>query len=181
MPKDLYEGLESSYREKGHNDKHFRYFIGRVMPAVNANITRYNRRKGKDLLSEIFTVSDEAYALTLLDNYEERWRRQSETEKSDWNKEGFPKPKYTDCKSGRKAQTWSKEGMETYNKWCHKIKEMRTKDESGLDLEEALRDEHSKAKGKHGSSDASTASTSNDSSFISNMFMDDEAIELFAI
>ena len=59
--------LLSSYRTSLSDD--FYYFVTRLLSGVNASITNFESKKTHLLLSEIFTVSDKAYALvTILDS-----------------------------------------------------------------------------------------------------------------
>ncbi|CAJ1931309.1 unnamed protein product [Cylindrotheca closterium] len=60
----------------------FHYLVKRIMPSINCTNTKFDVRKQEETISNIFTVSDKAFALVLLENYESRWRKQHEDLKS---------------------------------------------------------------------------------------------------
>jgi hypothetical protein len=84
VPKDFSKLLLEKHREYGESEAHkeaFRYFATRILPAVNAGVTRYNKRRYKEPLSSCFSCTDEAFGLLPVINYEDRWRSQHEAER----------------------------------------------------------------------------------------------------
>eukprot|EP00536_Pseudo-nitzschia_multiseries_P011647 jgi/Psemu1/29563/gm1.29563_g len=66
---DSVEILANEYRRYGNADnEEFYYFVTRILSAVNPGKTNFKLRKAKDLISTIFTVTDEAFALMIIDN-----------------------------------------------------------------------------------------------------------------
>ena len=59
--------FQSSYHKKW-NDNVFFYFVTRILTGVNASITCFDSNKTDLLLSDIFSVSDEAYAIITIIN-----------------------------------------------------------------------------------------------------------------
>ena len=59
--------LSEEYRRYGEvvNDD-FDYFISRILPAVNPSKSKFNERKGRTLIGEMFSVTDEAFGLMII-------------------------------------------------------------------------------------------------------------------
>ena len=98
------------------------------------------------LISDIFTVSDEAFALAMVDNYYRRWILQekyqndkSKTRKATgekifdakednaglWRGPQFD-AKWSSSAQGRKDQGWSDAGITAFNHYCRIVRERRT-------------------------------------------------------
>ena len=58
--------IDPEYRTESSDG--FLYFATKILPCVNARRTNFKVKRRKEALSDIFTVSDEAYALALLIN-----------------------------------------------------------------------------------------------------------------
>eukprot|EP00536_Pseudo-nitzschia_multiseries_P007147 jgi/Psemu1/17149/gm1.17149_g len=66
---DSMEILAKEYRQYGNAaNEEFYYFVTRILSAINPGKTNFRLRKTKDLISTIFTVTDEAFALMIIDN-----------------------------------------------------------------------------------------------------------------
>eukprot|EP00536_Pseudo-nitzschia_multiseries_P018930 jgi/Psemu1/58071/gm1.58071_g len=66
---DSMEILAKEYRRYGNAaNEEFYYFVTRILSAINPGKTNFRLRKTKDLISTIFTVTDEAFALMIIDN-----------------------------------------------------------------------------------------------------------------
>ena len=126
--------LLSSYRTSLSDD--FYYFVTRLLSGVNASITNFESKKTHVLLSEIFTVSDEAYALVTILNSLHVWEEQMK-DKADRDPKRM-KRKYTLPKSGRK-ESWSTEGRNAFHILCRKIEILRKDEMTGRTIEESLR------------------------------------------
>lgn len=110
----------------------------RILPAVNASQTKYQTRKKTRLLSEIFTVTDEAFGIMLLENYEERWNKQYlESDKTKWRNKDM-NAKYTSSKNGVKTNTWSTEGRNKFCDWCKRVEILRKEESTGKQVEHEL-------------------------------------------
>ena len=123
----------SSYRTNCNT--HFYYFVTRMLSSVNNKITNFEGKKANILFGEIFSVSDEAYALIILINELHVWKEQIK-EKKKQNKNKL-KCKFVSPRSGKK-DSWSNEGRMMYNNLCRKIKELRSNESTGNNIENEL-------------------------------------------
>ena len=71
----------------------FEFFLDNILHTVNCGVTRWRTHGSEELLSQCFTVSDEAFGLLMAENCMEVWDKQlQEKNKSKWRKEiGEPK------------------------------------------------------------------------------------------
>ena len=135
VPEDFGKLLLEKYRNYGSSETHknvFRYFATRILPAVNAGITKFDRRKYKESLSECFSYTDEAFGILLVINYESRWRSQHAAtmrlprgtgkERSKlWND-----ARYTSATEGaRRGASWPREGLVKFNELSTLVKFQR--------------------------------------------------------
>ena len=151
VPEDFRNLLLEKYREYGKSKEHeraFRYFATRILPAVNAGITKFDKRRYKETLSSCFSYTDEAFGLLLLVNYEDRWRSQHEAEQllpGGTNKERSQRwedARYTSTTEGaRRGSSWPREGLVKFNQLSAMVKNQREKAmETEEDVEEDLMD-----------------------------------------
>jgi hypothetical protein len=139
VPDDFSNLLLERYRNYGNSEKHktaFQYFATRILPAVNASLTKYDRRKYTESLSECFTYTDEAFGLLLVVNYEKRWTSQHEAELSlpggtkQERSERWEDAKYTSSSEGaRRGVSWPREGLVKFNELSKMVKDQRGEDE----------------------------------------------------
>ena len=92
--------------ENKKNFEAFKYFVDRILPSVNAEFTKFGckktvRRK-RNTIREVFLVSDEAYGLLMIENYEGWWRKQYENpgKKKEWRTDKEYQAKYTSSNNG---------------------------------------------------------------------------------
>ena len=116
----------------------FVYMVDRILTSVNANVNRYRAATRKTTnLSEVFSVSDEAFALLMVDNYWVRWHRLRHP------KENKPKEwyaaQYTGSEEGRNESGFTRKGVQKYNDLVKMVQEKRREDRTGKDLEDYLR------------------------------------------
>ena len=104
----------------------FDVFVKRVV-----GVRKFERHATKHLLSEFVTVTDEAFALLVYENQEDRWRIMAE----DSTRKLVKEAKYTDGGGGkdlpmsgktRKGKGWSSSGMQRFNELCLEIHKERT-------------------------------------------------------
>jgi hypothetical protein len=143
VPDNFSTLLLETYRNYGNSEKHktaFQYFATRILPAVNASLTKYDRRKYTKSLSECFTYTNEAFGLLLVVNYEKRWTSQHKAElslpggtASQERSERWEDAKYTSSNEGaRRGVSWPREGFLVKFKELSKM----VKDQRGVDKEE---------------------------------------------
>jgi hypothetical protein len=95
--------------------------------------------KHKELVSNCFTITDEAFALLILFNSEQVWRNQyKEADKKQWKGEAFHF-QYTKNRSGRNANSWSLDGRKKFNELCQMIKEKRSSPDTGENFEKEIK------------------------------------------
>ncbi|CAJ1965838.1 unnamed protein product [Cylindrotheca closterium] len=123
----------------------FHYLVKRIMPSINCTNTKFDVRKQEETIGNIFTMSDKAFALMLLENYESRWRKQHEDPKSARlrGKEHAAickefKAKFTSSDDGLKLKSsgWSRQGIESYKEKLSSIGKLRRQSRTGAALEE---------------------------------------------
>ena len=133
VPDDFYKNIFHSYwvydfSRKGKAKKAaFYYFVERILSAVNAQITKFEKQKSNVKISEMFSVSDEVFAVMIIEYYKkemeitDHWKGLKEVEKwstlSSWI--------YSSRIKGVHNNSWSEEGMKILYDWCCKIQELR--------------------------------------------------------
>ena len=121
----------------------FQWFIGEFVESVTGQRTwgklKYTQTvsQAKDLVTGklAVTVSDEALALLLFDNYSEKWfkqyddlqnKRRNSDDQTSRNKVPRGTGKFTFRKNGQcEYGGWSKEGIERYNQFWYLVKQSR--------------------------------------------------------
>ena len=77
--------LSPHYRRQ--QSEEFKYFYNRILSAINPQITMWDKVKGLEPLSEIFSVTDEAFALVMLFNELHCWEETAQIrERNNWVK-----------------------------------------------------------------------------------------------
>lgn len=117
--------VHPDYRKK--DTPGWRFFATKYLPCVNAKITNFRLKSHRQLVSEIFTGSDEAYAIALLINEYENYQFTL----SDPLRGGGDRPKkpFTNSRSG-KTSGWNNSGLETYKSLIKQVEELRQLDVS---------------------------------------------------
>ena len=120
------------YGESVENKEAFHWFAYTILPCVSARVINFAARKLREQISDVMSVSDEAFALLTLKNYEVRWRSQAENahiEDVTERKSKWKSGQYTNGKIGhKKNKGWSKEGIKKYNEYFFMVQKQR-KDE----------------------------------------------------
>ncbi|CAJ1943916.1 unnamed protein product, partial [Cylindrotheca closterium] len=103
----------------------FLYFIDRILPSVNADVTKYyGDARCQFGLSNAFTVTDEAFGLLMVENYVEQWKALAkEWPSSDTTEDQGLKCKrmcslggrYTGSEKGMVAGGWDNGGINRFN------------------------------------------------------------------
>ena len=126
----------------------FEYFMSRIMSAIAPSRNGYNKNCGKLKLSQIYTVSDEAFGIVMLYNELHCWDEALEIESNSNGADKRPikttsKKRFCDSTSGRK-QGWSEDGRNLYQHLCWEIKNRREK-LSSIDIEKQFMKKYSQA------------------------------------
>ena len=128
--------LNKEYRKDCKNSEVL-WFFENILAAINPAVTNFRSKKYKEPISQIFSVSDEAYALLIVENEYERWKDQIKAGKD--GKKSFMRKKYVDYKSGKKGDSsWSLRGRKLFTYLCKTVDELRKSDETGKQFEENL-------------------------------------------
>eukprot|EP00980_Cylindrotheca_fusiformis_P021286 scaffold8194_cov118-Cylindrotheca_fusiformis.AAC.17 len=133
----------------------FHYFVDRILASVNADRTRFGPEKHKKqrvslLLSDAFTISDEAYALFMLENYETRWRLQYEhpNDKNKWRQQDKDfQAKFTSSNTGLNHKTSISNAIKSFNEKCPFVAKKRSDDTKGCVLEKKLQEGYKQGSG----------------------------------
>ena len=135
---NLYEEY-SNYGDDETKKKAFHWFAYTILPCVSACTKNFVRRQCTETISYVMTVSDEAFALLTLKNYEDRRRSQAEVEHLpdlEERKKKWIHGLYTSGGIVHKLNRgWSNEGIRQYNEYCVMIREQRENVESWRQLE----------------------------------------------
>ena len=97
-----------------------KWYCDEVLSTIVGKII-WRKQRGKEVISDIATVSDEAFGYLLLDNYYDFWTRK--------DGDDVLKPKWTDPKTGATLdQGWTEEGIHQFNKYIKRVTRHRKKD-----------------------------------------------------
>ena len=106
--------IDPTYRKyNGCKNEEFDYFARQILSVLNPNINKYNERKYKDLISDIYTVADEASGLLIIYNKCHVWQKQDDQIKRGESVTRERK-RFCDGKSVNR-QGWTSEGIKLYN------------------------------------------------------------------
>ena len=133
--------LNSNYRRYGDaGNAEFIYFVTRILPAINPAYSNFKRQKGTKLISEMFTVTDEAFGLIILYNEHHVWEQQQKIKEhlidGSVTKE---KKRFVDANSG-KREGWEGKGKHLFNKLCKEIVRLRSDPITGSGFEMLMRE-----------------------------------------
>ncbi|CAJ1935148.1 unnamed protein product [Cylindrotheca closterium] len=148
VPQNLEASLVTNYRDYADDDgkvrdnrkdnyDSFLYFIDRILPSVNADVTKYyGDARCQFGLSNAFTVTDEAFGLLMVENYVERWKALAkEWPSSDTTEDQGLKRKrmrslggrYTGSEKGMVAGGWDNGGINRFNELAQMVSTARKK------------------------------------------------------
>lgn len=141
--------LHPNYRKESNDE--FKYFVERMMTSIQPKRFNFKENRSKKLLSDIFTPSDEAYALCLLRNeygsyvasrqaVEEDERNTDEENKNQPKKKRYTRKPFSDRKSGDRGG-WNQQGLKLYGDLVKHIKKLRETPESKA-IEQAMLQEY---------------------------------------
>ena len=121
--------LHQQYRKVDTNNnvpQDFIWFVSVFLSRIQPLRTKFGEKCTEKLVSDIYTVSDEAYGLLVLYNYKEVWDKQQELKNGGARGKALrQKSKYIDSESGCKA-AWGRSGINTYNELCKYVEKRRS-------------------------------------------------------
>ena len=110
--------------DKNENEN-FNYFVTRLLAKLNPLRTCFRARKKNELISEIFTVTDEAFVLFVLYNELHCWEGQIEDMNKGIKGRGLVRAKrFCNGASGKK-EAWSKDGLNLFYKLVGEVQKRR--------------------------------------------------------
>ena len=125
--------LHERYRQWGEEPpQEFVYFIERIMPAIAPKRSKFGENCGIKKLSDMYTISDEAFGLLMLLNEFDIWKAKAGQAED----KTYSKKRFVDGCSGNK-QGWSVSGINTYMRLCKHLKKRRSEETSKL-MEERI-------------------------------------------
>ena len=131
--------LPENYRRWDKPPEEFRYMIENVLQPIRPTTISFRDQKAQRPLSEIFTVSDEAFGLVILLNEYHCWAGNKREGK-----------RFVCAKSGN-PQGWTTAGINAYLTLCKNVKQRRL-EESSRKLEEIIMSEYAGITGTNGRS-----------------------------
>ena len=146
---------------KEHFDA-FVWFVEKMLKSVNAQINDFGLQVMKRTpLRRVFTVSDEAFALVLLENYYQRWVKIAEDEEGDttrYRTDPSFAARWTSSENGRKGAGWHQPGIDRFSELAKMIGEACADTRKGELLDDYLMKHWRKVKvTKRATSDTATA------------------------
>ena len=61
----------------------FHYYMSRIPAATNLTYTKFSQQKCRDLLGDIYSVTDKAFGLLVIYNQHQVWKDQEETKRQE--------------------------------------------------------------------------------------------------
>ena len=124
----------------------FLYFADRILPCINAEITKYQgERRCVVPMSKAFSVSDEAFALLMVENYADMWINRAERKKNEHEGGGAHQERseikgavYTCSRKGYIHAGWNDDGIRRFNEIAMMIEELRNDKVGNENLDNAL-------------------------------------------
>ena len=126
--------INPNYRRDPENED-FKYFISRILPAMNPSKSKFSTSKTQSVLSDIFTPCDEAYGLLLIHNELHVWEQQEDRKNTGVETENKEKKRFT---NGKLGNGWSMQGRNLFTKLAQHITILRERDVTGSILERSL-------------------------------------------
>lgn len=125
------------------NYKAFVWFVKNVLSAINfernnERAKRVYEEEDTNFISGVYSVTDEAFGLLMLKNYEKRWRNQVKYPRyklKDLTTEDKYMAQFTSSLKGNAKLSWSGEGIRQYNEWMDKVEWLRGRKKTGVDME----------------------------------------------
>ena len=119
--------LNPDYRRNSENDD-FKYFVSRILPAMNPSKSKFSTSKTHSVLSDIFTPCDEAYGLLLIHNELHVWKQQEDRKHMGVEIENKEKKRFT---NGKLGNGWTKQGRYLFMKLAQQTTKLGEDDETG--------------------------------------------------
>lgn len=130
--------------------------MANILFSVNCELTKKRRQqvleKGDwNFITKVYTVSDEAFAILIVLNYEHRWRNLVTHPTKNAAKlatDPLYSCPWTSSRKGYSKLPWKSEGIDRYNELLAKIEELRGNPRSGVHLERRIKEDMESKKPK---------------------------------
>lgn len=130
-----FQGISNQYRRDAKNNKAMQFFVENVLARINPKKSNFQALRTKLKLSEIYTITDEAFALAMVLNQGQIWEELTKSE--DKREKAKMKKLFTAPQSGGR-QSWSAEGRSIFYSICRAVKTLRADKISGDKFESDL-------------------------------------------
>ena len=151
-PDDEKNHLPKDYRRWTEPTEDFRFFMESIMPAIAPHRCKFHEKKGIRKLSEIYTVSDEAFGLVVLLNELHCWEEKANEKET--GVIGKTRKTFVNGRSGNK-QGWNIKGVNIYNRICKNLQKRRL-EQGSMELERKMYEEYAKINRCKTKNDSST-------------------------
>ena len=129
-----FQNLHPEYR-KFTDNKEFLFFVENILAKINPKYSNFEENKTKIVISQIFTITDEAFALTMVLNQCANWKELAK-DKNKRSRESLKKL-FTRPISGCR-NSWNMEGQMIFYDVQREIKKLRENPETGIKFETNL-------------------------------------------
>ena len=142
--------------EKEYDYEAYKWFVKNVLFCINHELTELLSKQVAnqgyhDFITKTYTASDEAFAIMLVANYEDRWRNQvlhPTKDKNELASNPIYASKYTSSKRGYCKLPWASESIALFNSLVAKIVKLRAQGHTGLQLKALVKKELGEGKKK---------------------------------
>ena len=110
--------LNPAYRT---NNDEFKYYRSRILAAINPTYSKFSQQKCRDLLSDIYSVTDKAFGLLVIYNKHQVWKDQEEMKRQGNKGKTIKKRKRFCSGNSRNRKGWSDTGMKLFSSLCRQV------------------------------------------------------------
>ena len=107
----------------------FHYYISRMLAAIFPTYTTFSQQKSRDLLSDIYSVTDKAFGLLVIYNKHQVWKDQEEMKRQGNKGKTIKKRKRFCSGNSGNRKGWPDTGMKFFSLLCHQVVDEQRKQE----------------------------------------------------
>ena len=131
--------------------ENYKWFVNNILFCINFGLTERLSKQVKevgyfDFISKVYSTSDEAFAILMVLNYEDRWRNQilHPADRKQQKEDPMYACKWTSSDTGFCKLTWKSEGIDKYNELLEKVDKLRDTPRNGIHLEAMIKKDFEK-------------------------------------
>lgn len=129
-----FESISTDYRTNPTSETAL-FFVDNILSKINPKVSNFASLRTSAVLSDIFTVTDEAFALVMVLNQLDNWKELSKPKGNRCSKK--MKKLFTAPTSGGR-QSWTAEGRDIYHAICREVEKLRADTIRGSTFEDGL-------------------------------------------